>query len=132
MTNQSTALRETEREPDRLRPHSAPKSEVIDSTLLSGKTRLEQTERCSPSSPTARLQQSSSSPTPLALYQRKIREQNNEVLLHTINDDGMITKDERPNSPDDDGMSLHSTDIGKDFIFNYFFFVINLFYDFRN
>lgn len=112
MTNQSTALRETEREPDRLRPHSAPKSEVIDSTLLSGKTRLEQTERCSPSSPT-RLQQSSSSPTPLALYQRKIREHNNEVLLHTINDDGMITKDERPNSPDDDGMSLHSTDIGK-------------------
>ncbi|XP_037920976.1 protein tramtrack, beta isoform isoform X5 [Hermetia illucens] len=100
MTNQNSALREPEREPDRLRPHSQPKPSscgetpievsgqstptptpqsssnssstvtAINATSLSLKR---EGEACSPSSP-KRLQ---SSPTPLDLYQRKCPSRSN-------------------------------------------------------
>lgn len=110
MTNQSTALREPEREQDRLRPpthpttinSSATKTESLDATK-----RLE-VDRSSPS-PT-RLQ---SPPTSLAFYPRKNNRDYSEPPATTTNNDhASIIEDERdrPRSPEDDAMS---NDVGK-------------------
>lgn len=49
MTNQSSALREPEREPDHLRPpHLNPKSDILEATAATNAKRLK-SERCSPS-----------------------------------------------------------------------------------
>lgn len=49
MTNQSSALREPEREQDHLRPpHLTPKSDILEATAATNSKRLK-TERCSPS-----------------------------------------------------------------------------------
>lgn len=126
MTNQNTALREPEREPERLRPHSVTtKTEPLDtistnsikqttSTITSSSStssRLD-TERCSPSSPSSTRLQSHSPTTPLALYQRKNNRdhQLNETQVSPNNEQNYIGKEERPSTPDDDTMS---NDVGE-------------------
>lgn len=132
MTNQSTALREPEREPDRLRPHSQSKpspcetpleagSAIASGSSLSGAVQTSSSclslnppssnlkrdgERCSPSPP-KRLQQAS--PAPLDLYQRKCPSRSNRDLLEissrTPTQDEQPSPDNRPNSTEDDAMS---------------------------
>ena len=116
MTNQSSTLREPEREQDRLRPpthpttinSSATKTESLDATK-----RLE-VDRSSPS-PT-RLQ---SSPTSLAFYPRKNNREYSDPPATTTNNDHnkSIIEDERdrPRSPEDDAMS---NDVGE-FVFDF-------------
>lgn len=98
MTNQSTALREPEREPERLRPHSIPtkpepienaastiKSSITTTSLssLTLPTRLDN-ERNSPTSP-PRLQTPHSPTTPLALFQKKLTNRDREHHSHESN-----------------------------------------------
>lgn len=110
MTNQNTALREPEREQERLRPatnsaSSRPQSDSLDATTPK---RIEP-ERCSPS-PT-RLQ---TSPTPLALYHRKSNREysaeppeitNHDHHHHSSPDNDSIADDCRSPTPEDDAMS---------------------------
>ena len=135
MTNQNTALRETEREPERLRPNSAPKPETMESSSSSTSSvkasRLESTERCTPS-PT-RLP-STTSPLPLDLFRKSSRVHSPPSQRNLTNDDQhhhnihqhhhhhhhqhrqqqISPTDDRPSSPeDDDAISMHSSDVGK-------------------
>lgn len=148
MTNQNTALREPEREPERLRPHSIPskseslenaastiKSSVTTTTTTSSSLSLQMrldNERNSPTSP-PRLQTPHSPTTPLALYQKKLTNRDREHHSHESsgatatstrisphhNDSPFIPKEERASSPDDDGMS---NDVGELDFFSYFYF----------
>lgn len=111
MTNQSTALREPEREPDCLRPPSLssasrPPSDSLEATTTATTPKRLETDRCTPS-PT-RLQLS---PTPLALYHRKINRDYSEPP-ETINNEhtGSNNDDRRSQSPDED--DAMSNDVG--------------------
>lgn len=49
MTNQSSGLREPEREEDHLRPHLNPKSDILEATPTATNAKRLKSERCSPS-----------------------------------------------------------------------------------
>lgn len=101
MTNQSTALRDTEREQDRLRPPTHPvcKTEPLDATK-----RIEP-ERCTPSP--SRLH---STPSPLSLYPRKTNRDYGDPPTVLSNSDHTTPQDERPKTPEDDSMA---NDVGE-------------------
>lgn len=125
MTNQNPALRDPEREPDRLRPPihlSSCKTEPLDATK-----RLE-SEQCS-QSPT-RLH--SSSPSSLPIYARKSNRGDYIEIPASLNSDHTTTSgvnsDERirggvnqSDAPDDDEDDAMMSDTGKLLVVQYYY-----------